>query len=510
MATRKAPVSTGRARQKPELNTEVANRLADPFEQLYMGVLRTNDPLLLERGQGSIKIYKDLERDGKVFSVMQKRKLALVSFDWSVTPVVSSTQADADARTMGDIVRELGIDQLSSQIMDSLLTGFEVFEIVWTYRDGAVVPARLVQREQRRFVYVQDDADTPPALRMRTREDMVRGVALPERKFLVHRVNPKDDNPYGMGLGLQTYWPVFFKRAGVVAWNKRIARTGSPVPWGRYHRNASPKEQATLFRALRAMSSDGVLMTPQGAEIELLESKIAAAGGMSSERELLQYMDAWIGEVWTGEISAEAGGGGAVGAASKEREQVRLGLTKADSDMLSETLKAQLLDHIAFFNGLAPCTIYRNVRTEEDSKAQSETDMNVHSLGFDPNETYIQERYGNGWRKREAAPAPAAPIAPTTPPLSAAVDAAEFSEGGARSGQAAIDAAINTIDDAELQEAMRGIFEPLLAAVESASDFEDALARAEAVFPQMDNTRLQALLAHMIFGAELYGRATED
>lgn len=508
MATRNSTStrSGGKGRAKPELNTEIANRLSDPFEQLYMGVLRTNDPLLLERGQGSIKIYQDLESDGKVFSAMQKRKLALVSFDWSVTPVVSSTKADADARTMGDIMRELGIDQLSSQIMDSLLTGFEVFEIVWTYRDGMVVPARVVQRQQRRFVYVQEDADAPPALRMLTREDMVRGVALPERKFLVHRVNPKDDNPYGTGLGRQTYWPVFFKRAGVVAWNKRIARTGSPVPWGKYPNNAGPKEKSTLFGALRAMSSDGVLMTPQGAEIELLESKIAAAGGMSSERELLQYMDAWIGEVWTGEISAEAGGGGAVGAASKEREQVRLGLTKADSDMLSETLKAQLLDHIAFFNGLAPCTIYRNVRTEEDSKAQSETDVNVHSLGFDPDETYIQERYGNGWRKRETAPAPAAPVAPAA--SAAAVDAAEFSEGGARSGQAAIDAAVNAIDDAELQEAMRGIFEPLLAAVENANDFEDALARAEAAFPQMDNTRLQALLANMIFGAELYGRAT--
>ena len=36
----------------PELDTEVANRLRDPYETNYMGVLRTNDPLLLERGNG--------------------------------------------------------------------------------------------------------------------------------------------------------------------------------------------------------------------------------------------------------------------------------------------------------------------------------------------------------------------------------------------------------------------------------------------------------------------------
>ena len=32
----------------PELDSEFANRLRDPFETNYMGVLRTNDPLLLE------------------------------------------------------------------------------------------------------------------------------------------------------------------------------------------------------------------------------------------------------------------------------------------------------------------------------------------------------------------------------------------------------------------------------------------------------------------------------
>ena len=54
----------------PELNTEVANRLGDPFETSYMGVLRTNDPLLLERGGGGqdFGLYRDLARDGKVFS----------------------------------------------------------------------------------------------------------------------------------------------------------------------------------------------------------------------------------------------------------------------------------------------------------------------------------------------------------------------------------------------------------------------------------------------------------
>ena len=487
---------------RPELDVEVANRLVDPFEPLYMGVLRTNDPLLLERGHGSIAIYRDLKRDGKVFGAMQKRQLALVGFDWTVTPVTSSAKADADAKTLTDILKEVAFDNLCSQMLEANLTGIEVFEKIWTIRDGMVVPARIVKRAQRRFVYVQDDPNQPPSLRMLTREDMLRGIALPDRKFIVHRVNPEDDNPYGTGLGLQTYWPVFFKRAGIIAWNKRIARSGSPVPWGKYPNNSSPKEKNMLFDALRAMSNDGVLMTPFGMDISLLESKLAGGGSMSSERELAEYMDDWIAEVWTGE-APRGKSGGAMAAASDERESVRLGLTKGDSDLLSETLKAQLLDDICYFNGLEPCTVYRNIRAADDVKAQSETDKNVYELGFQPSEAYVQERYGQGWTRR-ATPDPA-----SARPGSPVIDPASFAEPSS-DAQNAIDAAIAAVPDAELQDALAGIFEPLLAAIDQADNFEDALAAAQAAYPGMDVTKLQALIANAIFGAETFGRATGD
>ena len=78
--------ATTPAAPAPELDTEFANRLKDPFENAYMGVLRTNDPLLLERGQGAVQLYRDLRRDGKVFSGLQKRQLALIGKPWQVEP----------------------------------------------------------------------------------------------------------------------------------------------------------------------------------------------------------------------------------------------------------------------------------------------------------------------------------------------------------------------------------------------------------------------------------------
>lgn len=108
--------------------------------------------------------------------------------------------------------------------------GWSVSEFVPTIRDNRIVPKKIIKRRQRRFVYVQPEENAAPELRLLTKENMLTGIKLPEKKFIVHRCNPEDDNPYGTGLGLQLYWPVFFKRKGIIAWNKLNDRFGSPTP----------------------------------------------------------------------------------------------------------------------------------------------------------------------------------------------------------------------------------------------------------------------------------------
>lgn len=497
---------------KPVLETEVASRLRDPFESMFMGVIRPNDPLLGENGN-NWQIYRDLKRDGKVFSGLQKRTLALISRPWTVQPVDDESQADAEV--VQRILERFNFDALCANLLEALLYGFAPAEVVWTVRDGLVMPARVVKRAQRRFVYVQDNDKSPPELRLLTSEDMVRGAALPPRKFIVHRVNPEDDNPYGTGLGLQLYWAAFFKRKGIIAWNKLCDRFGTPTPWGKHPRNAGPAEKNTLFAALKAFSNDGVIMTPDGTMIELLESKLT--GSVTTHESLCNYMDDWISEVILGQEPRQKGGG-ALAAASKEREDVRLELTQADSDLLSETLNSTLIAWICEYNGLAPCTVYREIEGEEDKKAESETDKNVHGMGFQLTLDAVRAKYGDGWEKRETPPAPPPGIQPGGPKTDPAADpetppkegSANFAEPAAATGQQAIDQAIDAIPDKALQEAMAGLMEPLLAAIEAGDSYEDALAAAEAAYPRMDKSRLQHLLARAMFGGEVYGRQIEQ
>lgn len=273
-------------------------------------------------------------------------------------------------------------------------------------RDNLVVPARVVKRAQRRFVFVQEEVNTPAQLHLLTREAMQRGVQVPDRKFIVHRVNPEDDNPYGTGLGLQLFWPVYFKRKGVVAWNKLCDRFGSPTPHGKYQRGADHKSKATLADALRAFSNDGWVMTPEGMEINLLESKLS--GNMTTQQALCEYMDDWIAEILTGQEPARASGG-AVASASKERRDVRQDLTQADSDLLSDTLNDSLIRWICEFNGLEPCLVYRNIKEEEDTKTMAEADKIVSDMGFELDEATVIAKYGEGWSKKNTAAQPPVP-----------------------------------------------------------------------------------------------------
>lgn len=487
---------------KPDLDSEVASRLRDPFEPVFMGVLRPNDPLLGEKGN-NWQIYRDLKRDGKVYSGLQKRVLALVSRPWTVEPVEEGETGQKDAAKVQDMLKRCNFDRLCADLMEALIVGFSPAEIVWTVRDGLYVPARVVKRAQRRFVYVQDDEKAPPELRMLTQADMIRGVELPERKFVVHRVNPEDDNPYGTGLGLQLYWPVFFKRKGIVAWNKLNDRFGTPTPWGKYPRNAGPKEKATLFDALKAFSNDGVVMTPEGTMIELLESKLT--GSVSTQESLCNYMDDWISEVILGQ-EPRAKGGGALAAASKEREGVRLDLTQADSDLLSETLNGTLIKWICEFNGLAPCLVYRVIKGEEDKKAESETDKNVSEMGFELTLDAVRAKYGEGWEKKITAP----PV-PPTPSTGAGVlpgTVVEFAEPGGRPAtQTAITNQLGAATTGPLDDWLRQILAIVDAAIAHGDDLPALQARILDAFGELPHDALTELMALGYTAARLAGMA---
>lgn len=490
----------------PPLDTEAATRQQDPWSAGFMGLVATNDPLLTERGDpGSMafEIYRDLKRDGKVFSGLQKRKLAVVSREWTVQPLVDSDEGRRDAKIVTDILGGFAFDRLCAGLLDALIVGWQPAEIVWTLRElplegggtrQMVVPDRVPKRLQRRFVYRDVEAGLPAELRLLTRDAMQDGVPVHPRKFIVHTAEAEDDNPYGAGLGLQLYWPVFFKRKGVLSWNKLSDRFGTPTPWGKYPREATPREKGTLFDALRAFSNDGMLMTPEGISIELLEARMSATGATPNQS-LIEYMDDWISEVLLGQPPRK-GGGGALAAAASEREGVRLELSQADSDLLSETLNRTLLAWICDYNGLQPCQVYRKIEAEADTKALAETDKTVSEMGFRPTIERIRTRFGEGWEERPTTTEPPNPglARPGQPPAS-------FAEGGSPDPVAS---AVEALEHAAAPGWQR-VVDDLQALVGQAGSTDEVRGLIARQYGALDTADLTRLLAAAFALAELKG-----
>lgn len=454
-----------------ELTSESAPRAKNPHEHLYMGILPTDDALLRTKGAGDVDFYRALVADDAVFSCLQKRTLAQISRPWSIIPAAGVEAAPEIADILTQALTRARINAAVEGLMEALITGFSVFEIVWEYADGHWLPARFIGRDPSRFVWAQDtplplplgevsrrsrDGEGGYTLHLKTRTDMIRGEPVPPMKFIVHHARTRDGNPNGESLGRQLYWPVYFKKRAVIAWNKLNDRFGSPTPWGRYPRNASAEEKTTLADALAAFSNDGYIATPEGTMIELLASSMT--GNVTSQRELCNYMDDAIAAIILGKERVQ-NNGGAQAAAAIEREAVRLELVRADAELICDTLTSTVIAWACELNGWPPHQFTRPVTPNIDRESESRADATIASMGYRLSIDAIREKYGEGW---DEAPTVAAQnvgaqfIAPPAASFAAAADNGQH----ATSADAAI-----ARTDADIERAVAGEldgWEPLL------------------------------------------------
>jgi phage gp29-like protein len=379
-------------KKTPPANTdEVASIKRDPLHPLFSGLISVNDDTLATRGQGKgLKLYEEVERDAHVFACLNKRKMAVISRPWEVVPA-SDAALDVHA---ADVVRaqlsRLNFDAICLSLLDAINKGFSVGEVLWTLNGTEILASEIRPRDQRRFLFGENYE-----LRLKTRENMLPGTELPERKFIVHSVGAKDGNPYGLGLGSKLFWPVWFKRQGITFWLTFLDKFGSPTAIGKYPNGTQESDKKKLLDALAAISQDAGVIIPEGTVIELLE---ATRGGQAGYEAMCRYMDEQIAYCILGEAEGGKNSGGALASAAITRNEVRLELVQFDADMLSAALNASVVKWISEYNvpGATPPTIWRKIVAPEDIKLRAERDMILFNMGLRPDETYQAENY-HGW-----------------------------------------------------------------------------------------------------------------
>lgn len=491
-------MSTDKKTDKQSLVRVIAGSERDPYTVVYQGLMRPQDDTLMSRGGGiGLKIYDEIERDCHAFSVLQKRKHAVVSFPWEVKPASNRLQDRKAAETIHDMLEALDFDGLCVGLLDALLKGFAVGEVIWN--PATWMPRQVLMRDQRRFHF---DVDGKP--RLATRENMLPGEELPERKFIVHRTGAKDSNPYGLGLGTRLFWPVWFKRQGMGFWLVFAEKFGSPTLVGKYPQSMQEDDQSKLLDALSNVAQEAAIIAPLEAEIDLLEA--SRSGSVDTYERLVRYLDEEMSKAVLGETLTTTLGSAGSYAASKTHNEVRLELVRADADLLSATLNQSLVAWVTELHhpGAVPPTIWRKVEAPTDLKAEAEKDQIVANMGFEPDEAWIQDKYGVGWRKKAPAPPPTLPPGAGAGP-GAVPEAASpaFAEGDGA------DAADHLTDQLEtsIRAAQARLLEPVRRLVAQAQNLEEIRDGLLDLYPEMDTAAFAEMLTQAFLAANLAGRA---
>lgn len=509
---------------KPEID-EVAT--AEKDIDIFAGWLKrleNPDPVLRTEAAGKgLKLYDEVDRDAHAGSVLQTRYLAVVGKEWEVLPAERQGQSagrpkkETQEQKIADFVKaallDCNFDQFRQELLQAILYGFYEGEVMWKVKEGSVAIDRLRAKHPRRFIF------TPTReLRLLTLQNMIEGEPVPERKFITLSYG-SSDNPYGKGLGQSLWWPVWFKKNGIKFWLIFCEKFGSPTPVGKYPAGSGPTEKATLLSAIESIQQETGIIIPEGMAIELLEAK--RSGVTNTYESLCNYMDKQISKRVLGQTASTEGTPGKLGNEDTQ-EEVREDIIKADADMLCECLNDSLTKWLVDFN-FGPQAAYPKIwircEGEEDLKPLAERDkIIVSDIGLPVGKKYFYETYAipepeEGEElvavRRESVSAPGADARSPNPADGGKTRIPPgagnaFAEGGKYTpAQQAIEGLIAEIT--ARGEVVDPLLAPVLNFVAAAGSYEEILEKLYTLYPKLDSSRMEALVAQAMFAADLWG-----
>jgi phage gp29-like protein len=346
------------------LIASVANDITIPF---FTGVLQHADDTLIQQGGGKgLAIYDEIRRDTHAFAMLEKRKKALTAREWTVEPG-GDRPIDKEAADLVDtFLSALAFDRTCDDLLDATLKGFAIAEIVWDRDGNRIRPVALQAHDQRRFVF---DRDWRP--RLLTWGNTRDGIELPDRKFIVHRVGVRGNNPYGLGLGTRLFWPVLFKREGIAFWLHFLEKFAGPTVVGKTPYGMLSAEQNKLLQTLVSIRTSSAVTVPIGTDVEFLE---ASRSGTVSYESFVSYWDRQISICVTGEtLTTQVDKGGGNRALGEVHQDQLDTLADSDGDGLADTLQASLAAWIVDYNLPGAAVPYIRRQRPRDEKAEADT-----------------------------------------------------------------------------------------------------------------------------------------
>lgn len=491
---------------KPILSGEIAaSTEGRDIAVAFIGALMEVQDTVLRRLGSNYEVYRDLRRDGQVHSTFQQRRLALRGRPLVIEAGGDDAASIAAADQLRTNLEQIPFDRATGMMSWGAFYGHAVGECMWEVREGKVWLAAVKARTPWRFRF-----DWEGQLRLLTRAAMITGEALPDRKFwTVSWGADNDDEPYGLGLAHQLYWPVYFKKQGLGFWLRALEKFGAPTAKGTYPAGSDPKVKTELLQALHRMRMDGSIAVPEGVEVALLE----AARGAVDQVAFNAAMNAEISKIIVGQtMTTDQGSSRSQGEVHMD---VREELTDADAEELNESFMAGPARWLTEWNfpGARTPIVKRPAPEDEERSAvlltaKAGAVKAMREAGYEPTPETESALFGDGWT-RVPMPKPPALEEPVRlgarallPALPAPRGAREFAEATHAHGPDAVDVFTVELDPAQLLEEPIAFLEGFLS---QCADLEEARDRLPGLLASMPTEVLREHLARSMFEAALAG-----
>ena len=389
------------------------------------------------------------------------------------------------AKSIEDIFADLDLSRIITEMLDAVLYGYQPMEVMWGKVGGYLVPVDVIGKPADWFIYSPDNE-----LRFRSRQAMIQGEELSQRKFLVPRQDPSYQNPYGFADLSMCFWPTTFKKGGLKFWVQFTEKYGAPWVIGKHPRSASDAETDLLLDRLESMVQDAVAVIPDDSSIEIKEAAGKTGSAEVYER-LLHFCRsevsiALLGQNQTTEATANR-------ASAQAGLEVTRDIRDGDKAIVEEALNTLIrwVCELNFNDGARP--VFSLWEQQEVDQAMAERDEKLTRAGATFTPAYFKRAYSlqdGDLVETATSEAPAAEFAE-------AVDAADQGE---------LDAALDALTAGDLDDDAQALLAPLLKRVENGARPDELLGTLAELYPEMDTSGLQERLARALFVSNLWGR----
>ena len=475
-----------KANSKKSLTEEIATRKRALNFYSLANILPDPDIVLRKQGK-DVRVYKELLCDPHVFACVQSRKSGVLSLEWEIN---RGLDKDEKAEAIENLLKQLDIHKLISDILDATQFGFQPLEIIWKRdKSGYILPEKIVAKPPEWFCF--DDNNT---LKFRTKENYY-GEELPNKKFLLAQNNPSYNNPYGERTLSRVFWPVTFKKGGLKFWVIFTEKYGMPHLIGKHPRGATKEETNTLADMLEEMVQDAIAVIPDDSSVEIQEANKSSSAAIYEQ--LIDKMNAEISKAILGQtLTTEIGSTGSY-AASNTHFAIRQDIIDADKKLVESVIN-QLIQWIYEINfSTADIPVFEMYAPEDVDLTLAQRDKILSDTGVKFTKEYFIKNYGledEDFDIRED-------ILPTVTP-----NFSEFKEEPPIvQGQKQIEDLLKFLSETELSKQAQNMLSPLISLLENCDDYEEAYELL--TDKNLKSKKFEQSLQKAMFLCELQGRS---